>query len=201
MNYKLYLDYIDFKSEIIKTLVYAIYNEYKKQFSTGDIIIVGSLLHTKLNIQNKKYINDIDISINNNMIGNEIIENINNFLNQLDLSDYINYYNRNFELYLKDMKFNDLLAIDFFRNDHLINCDINIEIYPNVYTKFFGYEWNLNYIYKSYQNLLSLPENNKHKIKQINKYEILFYDYLKFINENEFQNIELYNNIIKVLNK
>jgi hypothetical protein len=200
MNYKTYLEYVEFKSEIIKFLVSNIFYNYKKQIDDGDLVFVGSIIHNKLGIQHKKYFNDIDISVNDNTIGNEIIENFNVFLNQLNLTNYENYYKRNFELVFKNANFNNLLAVDFFLNVHPVNYCTQIEIFPSIYTKHFGHEWNLDKIYNTYQTILFIKDDNV-RIKKIGKIKTLFNDYLKVITESEFQNKELYNNIIKLINE
>lgn len=176
-------------------LVLNLFNKYKHLIDSNDFIFVGSILHNKIGFQNKD-INDIDISINQK-IHDDFLFDFKNHINTLNLKDFEDYYNRNIGHYINNLEFKNLLAIDVFKNEHPINCDKIIYVFPNIYTKFFGYEWNLNATYNSYQSLLGVDNNERKK----EKYLRIFKNYLNLINTDNIKNKELYNNIIKIINE
>ena len=200
MNRNAYIEYIEFKSDLIKYLVTNIYSYHKKHFDVGNLVFIGSLLHIKLGIHHNNYINDIDISVNDGIIGDEIIKNLNYFFRELDLTYYKNIYNQKYSQYFDKENFNKLLYVDIFKAIHPSTCDSFIEIYPNVYTKYFGAEWNIIRICDYYYSL-NIIENEIKRNKGKNKTKGILKNYLTIVNVNQFENIETYNKVMKIINE
>ncbi len=205
-NYKVtvefYDEYMRFKSNLLQYLMSHIFVYYQKYIDSGDLIFTGSIIYDRLGIQKKEHIGDIDLSVNSNIIGDEIQNSFISFLSQIDLTGYKKIYKMSFEPKLieneKTLTFDKIIGIDFFRNEHPKDCKWNVQIFPNVYTKYFGHEWNLDKFIKSYQNIINI-ENHEKRIAQIIKFKNLFQNYLNVISYNEFKNKELYYNIQKIL--
>jgi len=192
----LYQEYSLFKHELMKHLIHEIFNQNKILFDSGDMIFTGSLVYSKIGIIKSTNFNDIDISISNNISKDTVIENMKYF----DLKYYNDIFNSKFLKTFDMHNMSNIVAIDIFNNEHPIHCNTTIQLFPNIYTKYFGHEWNIDKIYDTYLKILQISNESK-QIKQKYKYKNLFREYLKRIDVNDFVNKELVNNIIKILSE
>jgi len=203
---EIYHEYMKFKSNLLRYLTSLIFINYQKYIDSGDLIFTGSIVYDKLDIIKKEYFGDIDISISDNFRGDEIKHTFVRFLGQIDLSQYKKIFTDSFQPNIlennKHLTFDQIIAIDAFTNVHPENsrdCE-NIKLFPNIYTKYFGHEWNLDKFYNSYQSILEI-KNEEKRIAQVKKFKNLFETFLKLININDFQDKVLLNNIMDVIKK
>lgn len=183
-------------------LLSLIYNNFKKYFETGDLVITGSYLYNKINFFKKDDISDIDISIlksnNTKKILNELIVF---FSKQYDImAVYIDcpIYDKLGTIYTKRG------IIDIVTGDHNNqNNETTVELMTNVYTKFYGFEW---IVYISYRNIKYMyndlekenVDNIEYKYKTIEKY----IEYINIIMNRDgfkFKDKELESNVKKLL--
>lgn len=204
VNNKIYNEYMEFKSRLLEYLITEIFNYFNVYVDSGDLIFTGSIIYDRLDIIKKKYFNDIDISINLNENGNNILKSFNQFLSNIELENFNKEYNIKFKSKLlidnKELDFHNIIVIDTFRNNHPENSNEynDIEIFPNVYSKYFGHEWNLSKIYKSYLIIKNI-DNEVKRTGQYEKFKNIFENYFKYIDINEFQDKLLLYNIINII--
>ena len=217
---KLFHEFMKFKNDLLQHITTEIFYNYHKDIDNGDLIFNGSIVHDRLGIIKKQYYGDIDISINVNSNGDEIVKTFLQFLSEIDLTYYRNKFNdyysnkiivNNNEIIDDDniididddnkLSFGKIIVLDIFRNEHPENSNEyeNIELYPNVYTKYFGYEWNLSKYYFTYQDIIKLTDEEKRN-KQFLKFVNIFETHLNLMDKNDFQDKILLKNIEKVIN-
>ena len=199
---ELYHEYMIYKNELLQFISTEIFTSLKKYIDTGDLIFTGSIVHDRLGIIKKEYIGDIDISINDE-IGDEIRKALVKCLNQIDMTKYkdqfFNYFRDKILENNKHLEFNDILAIDIFRNKHPQNVEYELELYPNVYTKCFKHEWYLKQYYDSLMKISKLKDFEK-RDKQIIKFINIFETYLKFIDINDFHDKDFLKKLQYIVN-
>ena len=200
-NKNIYNDFSFFKDNVLKHVISELYQYLNDHFKSGNIIIMGSIMHNALGVMNKNHYKDIDISINNNEKGDNIIKQLAHSLNRIDLNYYRDIFNQKFknkiELNGNKIEFNSVIFIEIFRNEHPIsNIDIqsNLNLFDNIYTKFFGYEWTLKCIYRGFIDNLT---KGKIAEKHIDKYKNILNAYIKHIDYNQIKNKKMIDDIIK----
>ncbi len=189
---------VRFKTDLLKFIMIKIFNHYENYFKSGDIIFSGGVLYNELKLIEKNFINDIDISVNNNDNGKKILKDFNSLLNNIDLKYFKDQYNNDFKDNL--LRFDELINIDLFISNHPNNYVKNIILFDNIYTHFFGYEWHLYRAFDFYiKTILNIDDPEDRENKKM-KNMFIISKLLDNIDYSKINNINEINYIKKMIN-
>lgn len=201
--------YKNIKNVLIEYIIKNFFIKMKNYIDSGDMVFTGSMIHSKLNIINDNVVNDIDISIINNTIGDNILEELKTLFININLDYFEGVLNDIVddgfvlikEVYMNEYRpiliIKDLLYIDIFRNEHPKDNMIDVELYPSIYTKYLGHDWVLGTTYNGY---LYGIQYNVDQLKLDKMIDILkkIINVMDIDNSTNERSIEIYN-IIKNL--
>jgi len=200
------------KSDLLEFLVTNIFNNFKNYIDSGDLIFTGGIVHDRVEIIKKERFHDLDISIIIGDYGDKILYELKDYLLNLDFTIFEDSIKTNLNNEFKFKEENnyltacfyidDFYGIDIYRDEYPEENISTVELYPNIYTKYYGNEWILRETFSTYKKMLSSNINNKTKKRKIDKIERTL---VKIFNSiNDFKDNELYNdtsNLNKFVNE
>ena len=169
----------------IRILINILYDKFRKYFESGDMIITGSIVYNKIGLYKKNEIKDLDISIIDGDYGDTIINEVKDFFSNNKFDFNVEYTERKWNK-LRGICVTDYGVIDIFRNDHNNKEEEStIEILPNIYTKYYGHNWIVDVLCKSYD--YHSKQNTENSKRQKDK----FYNMLSSIYNNYYYDLDI----------